>query len=70
MQLARGEKPAAIAGAISFAGGGKKIAQPALLLKPVPITAENLDLVMRAGWATRDQVCSGTSPAKAPAACK
>jgi len=70
MQLARGAKPADIAGATAFAGGGKKIAQTAMLLKPVPITSENLDVVIKAGWAMRDQVCGGVNPAKAPAACK
>jgi D-xylose transport system substrate-binding protein len=70
MKLARGAKPGDIAGAVRFTGGDKKIGQSALLLKPVPITADNLDLVIKAGWAARAQVCSGVTPARAPPACK
>ena len=70
MQLARGKKMRDIAGATRFTGGGKKVSQSALLLKPMPVTADNLDVVIKAGWATRAQVCEGVSPARAPAACK
>jgi D-xylose transport system substrate-binding protein len=70
VQLGKGKKRKDIAGTTTFAGGTKKIAQTSMLLKPVPVTAENLDTVIGAGWATKAQVCRGVSAAKAPKACK
>jgi D-xylose transport system substrate-binding protein len=69
-QLAKGKKNKDISGTTTFAGGTKKIAQTSMLLKPVPITSDNLDYVIKAGWATKAQVCRGVTPAKAPKACK
>jgi D-xylose transport system substrate-binding protein len=70
VQLGKGKKRKDIAGTTSFSGGTKKIAQTSMLLKPVPITSDNLDYVISAGWATKAQVCRGVTPAKAPKACK
>jgi D-xylose transport system substrate-binding protein len=69
-QLGKGKKAKDIAGTTTFAGGTKKIAQTSMLLKPVPITQDNLDLVVKASWVTKAQLCRGVSGAKAPAACK
>jgi D-xylose transport system substrate-binding protein len=41
-----------------------------ILLKPVPITQDKLDLVIKAGWVKKEVVCQGVDAAKAPAACK
>jgi D-xylose transport system substrate-binding protein len=41
-----------------------------LILKPTPITAENLQLVIDGGWITKDDLCKGVEAATAPAACK
>ena len=68
--LAKGKKPAELPGAASWSGGSKSVAMQASFLKPVPITAANLDYVMQAGWISKAQVCAGVLPAKAPAACK
>lgn len=70
VQLAKGKKRTEIQGTVTFSGGTKKIPMTSMLLKPVPITAENLDYVITAGWATKAQVCKGVAPAKAPSACK
>jgi D-xylose transport system substrate-binding protein len=42
------------------------------ILKPTPITRENLNLVLDGGWVTKDQLCQGvdTASAAAPEACK
>jgi D-xylose transport system substrate-binding protein len=42
------------------------------ILKPTPITAENLELVLDGGWVTKDQLCAGVDTASdtAPEACK
>lgn len=68
--LAKGKKPAELAGAAAWSGGSKGITIQASFLKPVPITAANLDYVIQAGWISKAQACAGVLPAKAPAACK
>ena len=70
VQLAKGKKPKDIAGTVTWAEGTKKIPMISMFLKPVPITTDNLDYVISAGWATKDQVCKGVAAAKAPKACK
>ena len=65
--LAKGKK---VAEAKSWAGGANKVELQAQFLKPVPITASNLDLVVKAGWIKKDDLCKGVDKASAPAACK
>ncbi len=70
LALAAGTAPADVAGAGRFTSPGG-IAVPARLLDPVPITRENLDVVIGAGWATRESVCRGVAPGpEAPPACR
>jgi D-xylose transport system substrate-binding protein len=38
----------------------------AILLAPVPITKDNLNVVLEAGWITKDKLCQGVDPAKTP----
>jgi len=56
--------------AAQMAGGTKKLKIRSVFLKPVPITKDNLKVVIDAGWVTKAQVCQGVDAAKAPAACK
>jgi D-xylose transport system substrate-binding protein len=65
--LAAGKK---VEGAISFNGGEKKVAMQAMLLKPIPVTAANLDVVIKGGWISKEAACKGVDMAAAPAACK
>jgi D-xylose transport system substrate-binding protein len=65
--LANGKK---VPNAIKWSGGPKKVEMDAILLKPVPITQDNLDEVIKAGWVSKEVVCQGVDPANAPAACK
>ena len=65
--LAAGKK---VDGATSWNGGEKKIALDSRFLKPVPITRDNLDVVVKAGWIKKDDLCKGVTGDKAPAACK
>ncbi len=67
--LARGVAPDAIAGATTFTGGAKGIPMTAILLAPVPITRDNLDVVIDAGWVGKDVVCQGVTE-KPPVACR
>ena len=65
--LANGQK---INNAIKWAGGPKGVEMDAILLKPVPVTWDNLNVVIDAGWVKKQVVCQGVDSAKAPAACK
>ena len=65
--LAAGKKPE---GSTSWNGGEKKIALDSRFLKPVPITRDNLDVVVKAGWIKKDALCKGAAGDKVPAACK
>ena len=38
-----------------------------VLIKPVSITRDNLDLVVDAGWITREDLCKGVAPGSVPA---
>jgi len=51
-------------------GGEKKIALSSHFLTPVPITRDNLDVIVKAGWIKKDELCKGVDAATAPAACK
>ena len=33
-----------------------------MFLKPIPITRDNLNVVIDAGWVTKDVVCQGVAP--------
>ena len=65
--LAAGKK---VEGAATWSGGAKKVALQASFLKPIAISATNLDLVVKAGWIKQDVLCKGVDKATAPAACK
>ena len=52
-----------VADAIKWSGGPKGIEMSAILLKPVPITRDNLDTVIEAGWVTKQVVCQGVDAA-------
>lgn len=57
--LAGGKKLSDIPGSTTFSDGPKKQKMTARLLKPVPITKDNLSVVIGAGWITKDAVCQG-----------
>jgi D-xylose transport system substrate-binding protein len=59
-----------VKGAIKWSGGPKGIEMNSILLKPVPITKDNLDIVIDAGWVKKEVVCQGVDKANAPSACK
>jgi D-xylose transport system substrate-binding protein len=65
--LAAGKK---VEGAVTWADGEKKVPLQSKFLKPVSITRDNLDVVIKAGWITKDEVCKGVAKDTAPAACK
>jgi D-xylose transport system substrate-binding protein len=65
MTLAKGAKLAALQGTKSWADGPRKVAMTSILLTPVPITKDNLDVVIQAGWVPKDVVCRGVKPGTA-----
>ena len=60
--LADGKKMGEVPGAMKFSGGPKKIQMNSLFLAPIPITKDNLDVVIDAGWIKKDEVCRGARP--------
>jgi D-xylose transport system substrate-binding protein len=60
--LAGGKTMSDVPGVMKFSGGPKKVAMNALLLMPIPITMDNLGVVIEAGWIKKDEVCRGVKP--------
>jgi D-xylose transport system substrate-binding protein len=67
--LARGAMMDKVKGAVKYKGP-KGVTMDSILLKPIPVTTANLNVVISAGWAKKEQVCQGVDRAKAPAACR
>jgi D-xylose transport system substrate-binding protein len=60
--LAAGMAMRDIPGATTFAGGPKKVEMNSLFLTPIPITRDNLDVIIEAGWISKAQLCQGVKP--------
>ncbi|HEY5794763.1 MAG TPA: D-xylose ABC transporter substrate-binding protein [Bosea sp. (in: a-proteobacteria)] len=67
VKLAGGAKLTEVAGATSWNQGPAKQAMTALFLKPVPVTQDNLKVVIDAGWAPKSAVCQGVAAGKVKA---
>ena len=63
-QLGSGTALDKVKGAVVFSDGPKKVPMNSILLAPVPITADNLNVVIDAGWITKDEVCKGVPAGK------
>lgn len=66
--LADGTAMTDVPGAVQWSGGPGGIEMNAIFLAPVPITQENLNVVIDAGWVAKDVVCQGVD-AGSVAAC-
>ncbi|ADH89838.1 D-xylose ABC transporter, periplasmic substrate-binding protein [Ancylobacter novellus DSM 506] len=62
LQLAKGADPKSVEGTTTFSGGPKKVSMNSTFLKPVPITKDNLDVIIEAGWVPKATVCQGVKP--------
>ena len=60
--LAGGTKMGEVPGVVKFSGGPKKVEMNSLFLAPVPITKDNLGVVIDAGWIKKDEICQGVKP--------
>jgi D-xylose transport system substrate-binding protein len=65
-QLADGTALDAIPNAVKFTTPGGNETN-SVFLTPVPITKDNLDVVIDAGWVSKDVVCAGVAPGSVPA---
>ncbi len=61
VELANGAALNKVTGAVMFGNGPKGVDMNSILLAPVPITKDNLDAVIDAGWISKDEVCQGVS---------
>jgi D-xylose transport system substrate-binding protein len=59
--LAGGKKMGEIDGRVEFTGGPKGVAMNSVFLAPVPITKDNLNVVVDAGWITKEAACQGVA---------
>ena len=57
--LAGGKKMSSIDGAVKWSGGDKGIEMNSMFLKPIPITKDNLNIVIEAGWIAKNKACAG-----------
>lgn len=62
MAMAKGTKLAAVTGTRTWSDGPRKVPMTSIFLTPVPITKDNLDVVIQAGWVNKDVVCRGVKP--------
>jgi D-xylose transport system substrate-binding protein len=60
--LTEGKTMSEIPGAVKFSGGPRKVEMNSVFLTPVPITKDNLDIVIDAGWVKKEEVCRGIKP--------
>ncbi|WP_226781297.1 substrate-binding domain-containing protein [Oceaniglobus trochenteri] len=68
-ELADGTAPAEVTDRVLWDQGPKGEAQNAVVLAPVAITRDNLQVVVDAGWISREDLCAGVTE-DAPDACK
>ncbi|NGN42381.1 D-xylose ABC transporter substrate-binding protein [Mesorhizobium sp. CGMCC 1.15528] len=66
-QLADGTAMDKIANAVKFDGGPNKVEMTSVFLKPVPVTKDNLNVVIDAGWVSKEVVCQGVKAGSVPA---
>ncbi len=60
-QLADGTAMEDVEGAVKWADGPNKVEMNAIFLAPNPITRDNLNVVIDAGWVSKDVVCQGVA---------
>lgn len=67
-ELAAGKSMDEIAGTVKFSGGPKAVEMNSYFIAPLPITKENLNTVIDAGWISKEEACQGVA-AGSVAAC-
>ena len=59
LDLAAGKKLTDIEGVKPFSGGAKHVTVSGILLNPLAVTKENLNVIVEKGWITKAEVCAG-----------
>jgi len=62
VELAKGTAMGDVQDSVMFNGGPKGVDMHSIFLKPIPITRDNLNVVVDAGWISKDEVCQGVKP--------
>ena len=57
--MASGADISDVPGSTQFSGGPKGVTMTSMFLKPIPVTRDNLDLVVDAGWIAKETLCQG-----------
>jgi D-xylose transport system substrate-binding protein len=60
--LLQGKKAADVPGVKPFSGGPKHMTVNGILLTPLAVTKDNLDVIVDKGWITKAEVCNGVKP--------
>src|SRR5690606_12546301 len=59
--LAEGKTMDEVPDVQDFSGGPKGVTMKSVFLKPIPITKDNLNVVIDAGWISKEQACQGVA---------
>ena len=60
--LGQGKKRSEISGVKPFSGGPKHMKVDGILLTPLAVTKDNLNVIVDKGWITKSEVCAGVKP--------
>jgi D-xylose transport system substrate-binding protein len=66
VDLAGGKKITAITDVKPFTGGAKGVKVNGILLTPLAVTKDNLNVIVDKGWITKAEVCAGVKPETTP----
>ena len=66
LDLAAGKKASTLEGVSPFSGGPKHVKVDGILLTPLAVTKDNLNVIVDKGWITKAEVCAGVDAAKTP----
>ena len=61
IELAKGAALNEVTGAVIFSNGPKGVDMNSILLAPVPITKDNLDVVIDGNWISKEELCQGVT---------
>lgn len=64
--MANGTPMSDIPGASPWTNGENGVEMTSMFLKPIPITRDNLDVVIDAGWVSKAEVCQGVDSGQVP----
>ncbi|UJQ95534.1 D-xylose ABC transporter substrate-binding protein [Mariluticola halotolerans] len=61
VSLANGDAMGDVDGAVVFDGGPKGVSMNSYFLAPLPVTRDNINVVIDAGWVSKEVVCQGVA---------